>query len=369
MPHFGHLFVFIRKRYTNNHMDILKELKQKEERSKEIETQLSDPKVFSDPKRIRIVNEEYSELKEILALGKEYQSILANLASAQTELKDTEDQELQELAQIEIDQAQAKLPSLEEKITLALIPPDPLDKKNVIVEIRAGTGGDEAALFAADLFRAYTRFAERQNWKTNLVSQSRNDVGGFKEIIFSISGTNVYGNLKYESGVHRVQRVPETEKQGRVHTSTATVAILPEAEEVDVQIDPKDLIIEANTSQGAGGQSVNTTYSAIRITHIPTGIVVNCQDERSQQQNKEQALQIIRARVFAHEQEKARQEIESTRRGQIGTGERSEKIRTYNYPQDRVTDHRTKENYHDLPGIIDGDIEKIINDLKKANLK
>lgn len=350
-------------------MNLLEQLQVHKDRLKELESRLSSPDVLSDSKKIREVNEAYAAERDIVEIGTRYESASKNLENARATLSETSEDEMKELAQSEINELELSLPILEQEFTVAMIPPDPMDNKNIIVEIRAGAGGDESSLFAAELMRSYSMFAEEKGWKTELISASQTDVGGFKEVIFTIKGTGAYSALKYESGVHRVQRVPETEKQGRVHTSTITVAIMPEVEDVDVKIEPKDLVIEATTSTGAGGQSVNTTYSAVRITHKPSGIMVYCQEERSQKQNKERALGIIRARVYAMEQEKARKEREDERRGQIGTGDRSEKIRTYNFPQDRVTDHRINQNFHNLPGVMSGSLDEIIAALKSEEIE
>ena len=347
-------------------MKIDDRIKEEENKFKMLEVQLTDPAVLSDPKKLQDINRAFQSTKQRVDLAHEYQSMQRNLENTQKTLSDP-DPEIRALAETELAELEEKLPEMEQRLQLAFIPPDPTDANDAIIEIRAGTGGNEAALFAGDLFRMYHRFAEKTNRSVEIASQSRSDLGGLKEIIFDLRGEGAYGDMKYESGVHRVQRVPETEKAGRIHTSTATVAVFPKIEEKELKIDPKDLTIEATTSTGHGGQSVNTTYSASRITHNPTGITAYCQEERSQKQNKERALDIIRARVYAQVQEKKRAVIDERRRRLIGTAMRAEKIRTYNFPQDRVTDHRIKKSWHDLPGILDGELDDMISKLNLAD--
>ena len=336
-------------------------------RFKEIGQLITDPEVIGDMERYVKLTKEYKELEAITSAADQYKKALATGEESQSILDSEEDAELKEMAQLELEELSEKLPEMEQHIKLLLVPADPEDSKNVILEIRGGTGGDEACLFAGDLFRMYTKFCERKGWKIEVTNANEGTAGGYKEIVANVSGNGVYGILKYESGVHRVQRVPATETQGRIHTSAATVAVLPEAEEVDVQLNPGDIRKDTYCSSGPGGQSVNTTYSAIRLTHLPTGIVVTCQDEKSQLKNKDKALKVLRSRLYELEQQKAHDEEAAKRKSQIGTGDRSEKIRTYNYPQGRVTDHRIKLTLHKLDSIMNGDLDELIDSLTAAD--
>ncbi|MBL7022032.1 peptide chain release factor 1 [Patescibacteria group bacterium] len=337
-----------------------------EAKYKELEVSLQDRAIISDSQKLQTISQEYSEVKNIYEKVKEYIDTKNNLKQLKKDIEIESEEEMKTMMEEEIISLETNINNLKETIDELTKPQDPLNKKNAIMEIRAGTGGDESALFAANLFRMYSRYAEKNNWKISILSSNRTELSGFKEIIFEIAGTNVYGKLKYESGVHRVQRVPETEKSGRIHTSAATVAVLPEAEEVDLKIEPSDIRIDTYCASGHGGQSVNTTYSAVRIVHLPTNIVATCQDEKSQQQNKIKAMQVLRSRILQQIEDEKRAKDSAARKSQIGTGDRSEKIRTYNWPQDRVTDHRIKLSLHNLDNILDGDIDEIINALIKA---
>ncbi len=323
--------------------------------------------VISDQKRYIKLSKEHSELTPIIEKYNEYKETLNNILEDEKILKESSDSELKELAKVEIEELMEKQESIENELKYLLLPKDPDDSRNVIMEIRAGTGGDEAGLFAGDLYRMYSRYIEKQGWKLEEMSLNPSGVGGFKEVIFSVSGKDVYGKLKYESGVHRVQRVPITEASGRIHTSAASVVVLPEAEEVDVKIDPKELRIDVFRSTGPGGQSVNTTDSAVRITHIPTGIVVTCQDEKSQYKNKVKAMKVLRARLLDKIKSEEQDKIAKNRKIQVGTGDRSAKIRTYNFPQGRVTDHRIGLTLYKLDEILQGDLDEIIEPLKVAD--
>jgi peptide chain release factor 1 len=335
-----------------------------QQRFDEVSDLIIQPDIIADQKRYIQLNKEYKDLSVLIKKIKSYKILLSNLEEAEEILKDESDAEMIAMAKMELDSAKESILELEEEIKFLLIPKDPEDSKNVVVEIRAGTGGDEASIFAGDLYRMYTKYCQSHQWKVSFVDSSEGTAGGFKEVIFEVSGEDVYGTMKYESGVHRVQRVPQTETQGRVHTSAATVMVLPEAEEFDVEIDMNEVRIDYFCSSGPGGQSVNTTYSAVRLTHEPTGIVAQCQDQKSQHKNKDKALKVLRSRLYELELSKKLASDSEKRNSLVSSGDRSAKIRTYNYPQGRVTDHRIGLTLYDLPNIINGDIQKLIDELQ-----
>ncbi len=345
---------------------LLNKLEEINARYKEIEQLIVDPEIIADMKRYVKLNKDYKDLQPIVKAYKDYKNVLDNIDTAKEMLNGESDPEMKEMAKEEFETLQKKKEKLEEDIRVLLIPKDPQDNKNAVMEIRAGTGGDEASIFAGDLYRMYTHYCEQKKWKIELIDFTEGTVGGYKEIIFNVIGDNVYGTLKYESGVHRVQRVPKTESQGRVHTSAASVVVLPEADEFDVEVKQNDIRKDTFCSSGPGGQSVNTTYSAIRLTHIPTGIVVTCQDEKSQLKNLDKAMKVLRSRIYEMEYQKYLDDVASKRKTMVSTGDRSAKIRTYNWPQGRVTDHRINLTLYNLQTIINGNIQEIIDQLQTA---
>ncbi|MEZ4859327.1 MAG: peptide chain release factor 1 [Flavobacteriaceae bacterium] len=342
---------------------MLEKLQIIKQRFDEVSDLIIQPDVITDQKRYIQLNKEYKDLKALMDKRDEYVSLSNSIKEAQEIITDGSDAEMVEMAKLELETAQERLPELEEEIKFLLIPKDPEDAKNAVMEIRAGTGGDEASIFAGDLYRMYTKYCESRGWNISVVDANEGTSGGFKEVIFEITGEDVYGTLKYEAGVHRVQRVPQTETQGRVHTSAATVMVLPEAEEFDVELDMSEVRIERTTSTGPGGQSVNTTYSAIKLHHEPTGMIVSCQDQKSSHKNLEKALKVLRSRLYELELAKKMEADSAKRKSMVSSGDRSAKIRTYNYPQGRVTDHRINLTLYDLGNIIDGDIQKIIDEI------
>lgn len=345
---------------------ILEKLRGVKERFEEVGRLITEPDIIADMKRYVRLNKEYKDLEPIVEAYNEYENVISNIESARSILAEEKDPELREMAKAELEELNDRLPAMEDEIKFLLLPADPEDDKNAVVEIRAGTGGDEASIFAGDLFRMYSRYCDERNWKIQVNTITEGTVGGYKEIVFAVSGKGVYGVMKYESGVHRVQRVPQTETQGRVHTSAATVAVLPEADEFDVEVKPEDIRKDTYCASGPGGQSVNTTYSAIRLTHVPTGIVVTCQDEKSQLKNLDRAMKELRTRLYNLEYQKYLDEISSKRKTMVSTGDRSAKIRTYNYPQGRVTDHRINLTMYNLESVMNGNIQEIIERLQMA---
>ena len=346
---------------------MLEKLKILEERFNELSKMLIQPDIISDQSKYIKISKEYKDLKTVVDKKNEYENVLANIDEAKEIIKNENDKEMIDLANQELNDAKIKVSTIEDDLRKMLIPKDPDDPKNIVMELRAGTGGDEASIFAGDLFRMYTKYAEKKGWNVNLVDFNEGTAGGYKEIIFEINGEDVYGTMKFESGVHRVQRVPQTETQGRVHTSAATVIVLPEAEEFDVDLNMQDVRIERTTSTGPGGQSVNTTYSAIKLHHEPTGIIVSCQDQKSQHKNLDKALKVLRSRLYELEMKKREEADSAKRNSMVSSGDRSAKIRTYNYPQGRVTDHRINLTLYDLQNIVNGDIDKLVEELKLHN--
>jgi peptide chain release factor 1 len=351
----------------NKEYKMLDRLQYVKQRFDEISDLIIQPDVISDQKRYVQLNQEYKGLKDLMEKREELINVAGNIEEANEIIADGSDAEMVEMAKMQLDEAKERLPQLEEEIKFLLIPKDPEDAKNVMVEIRAGTGGDEASIFAGDLFRMYTKYCETRGWRTSVVDMNEGTSGGFKEVIFEVTGEDVYGTLKFEAGVHRVQRVPQTETQGRVHTSAATVMVLPEAEEFDVQIDMNDVRVDFFCSSGPGGQSVNTTKSAVRLTHIPTGLVAQCQDQKSQHKNKDKALDVLRSRLYEQELAKKQAEDATKRSSQVSSGDRSAKIRTYNYSQGRVTDHRIGLDVFDMDGVMNGKIQKFVEELQLVN--